>query len=272
MYTYDFLKNDTSLRVYKKYYYKLAVRYKIGDTWVWSGFSRVIAEGQARLNLPPPPRPNVFNESNALHISWRGDSTYEYRLYRYRGLDDGNIRRTSFFIYEWYPEVTVSSFDALTGSAEFKFNDQSVEVGVKYTYVLSVSLPDHNEEELGYPETGIVILTDGDGDGIWDSVDNCLSISNTNQLNTDSDNQGNACDLDDDNDGIFDVWEIKYGLNALFAGDALLDADKDGATNLAEYKANTNPKTNEPAVAVQSILYFMNKPKKKSVSFILSPK
>jgi len=107
-------------------------------------------------------------------------------------------------------------------------------------------------------------VVDKDGDGIPDSVDNCLSISNANQLNTDADSQGNACDLDDDNDGIYDVWEIKYGLNALFSGDALLDLDKDGVTNLAEYQASTNPNVNEPAVAVQSIVHFMNKPKKKT--------
>jgi len=108
-------------------------------------------------------------------------------------------------------------------------------------------------------------VVDTDSDGILDSIDNCISISNANQLNTDSDSQGNACDLDDDNDGIYDVWEIKYGLNSLFSGDALLDLDKDGVTNLAEYQANTNPKVNEPAVAVQSILNFMNKPKKKKL-------
>jgi len=108
-------------------------------------------------------------------------------------------------------------------------------------------------------------VVDTDSDGVLDSVDNCISISNANQLNTDSDSQGNACDLDDDNDGIYDVWEIKYGLNSLFSGDALLDLDKDGVTNLAEYQANTNPKINEPAVAVQSILNFMNKSKKKKL-------
>ena len=46
---------------------------------------------------------------------------------------------------------------------------------------------------------------DTDGDGIPNENDNCPNDVNTNQLNTDGDKQGDACDPDDDNDTVLDV-------------------------------------------------------------------
>lgn len=46
--------------------------------------------------------------------------------------------------------------------------------------------------------------TDGDGDGVFDYTDNCVSTPNADQLDTDADGQGNACDIDDDGDGVLD--------------------------------------------------------------------
>src|SRR3989344_1239279 len=45
---------------------------------------------------------------------------------------------------------------------------------------------------------------DTDGDGILDSVDNCLAVSNPNQADADGDNIGDVCDVDTDRDGIAD--------------------------------------------------------------------
>jgi hypothetical protein len=45
---------------------------------------------------------------------------------------------------------------------------------------------------------------DTDGDSVYDHLDNCISVSNADQLNTDGDANGNTCDTDDDNDGSSD--------------------------------------------------------------------
>ena len=49
-------------------------------------------------------------------------------------------------------------------------------------------------------------------------------------------------DLDRDNDGMPDAWEIAHGFNPLDPTDANGDADNDGFTNLEEYKFGTDPR------------------------------
>ena len=47
-------------------------------------------------------------------------------------------------------------------------------------------------------------IIDGDNDGIEDSIDNCVFISNPNQEDIDNDGVGDVCEQDSDNDGIID--------------------------------------------------------------------
>ncbi|XOV93646.1 MAG: Ig-like domain-containing protein [Bacteroidota bacterium] len=70
---------------------------------------------------------------------------------------------------------------------------------------------------------GITILApDEDGDGIIDPDDNCVSVSNPDQLDTDGDGIGDVCDEDDDNDGVVDAND-NQPLNPYACQDA--DAD-----------------------------------------------
>ncbi len=85
---------------------------------------------------------------------------------------------------------------------------------------------------------------DTDGDGVADIADNCPFHPNPTQTDTDGDALGNACDADDDNDGVPDSFEIANGFDPLDAADASEDADGDGFTNLEEFKADSDP--NDP--------------------------
>ena len=103
---------------------------------------------------------------------------------------------------------------------------------------------------------------DTDGDGIDDSIDNCVSVSNADQVDTDSDGIGNDCDADDDGDnvidsqdafplnpkyskdsdgdGLPDKYEQENDLNYQDSSDASLDIDNDGLTALEEFGFGTN--------------------------------
>jgi hypothetical protein len=69
---------------------------------------------------------------------------------------------------------------------------------------------------------------DTDEDGIGDNADNCVFVPNADQTNTDGDNAGDACDLDDDNDGLPDSEEDRNGNGIVDAGETdPLNADSD---------------------------------------------
>lgn len=54
---------------------------------------------------------------------------------------------------------------------------------------------------------------------------------------------------DSDQDGMLDQFELSYGLDPLDPGDALLDADADGLSNLEEAQAGRDPSVNRPPTA-----------------------
>ena len=70
-------------------------------------------------------------------------------------------------------------------------------------------------------------LGDFDGDGLSDAEE---CAANTNPMLPDS-----------DFDGIPDTWEVKNGLDPLYAGDAALDPDSDGLDNSLEFELGGDP-------------------------------
>jgi hypothetical protein len=93
---------------------------------------------------------------------------------------------------------------------------------------------------------------DTDQDGIVNASDNCPTTYNPEQINTDGDAQGDACDSDDDNDGISDRLEMLYGgrpKDAAIYGQAGFGLDVDGngliqTGDVLNYRGQTS---NKPA-------------------------
>jgi len=91
---------------------------------------------------------------------------------------------------------------------------------------------------------------DSDGDGYLDTND-AFPFDPAEWLDSDGDLMGNNADLDDDNDGMPDDYELTYGLDPL-VDDAALDLDGDGLTNLDEYQQGTDPTVPDGAVSSYS--------------------
>ncbi len=77
---------------------------------------------------------------------------------------------------------------------------------------------------------------DSDGDGIDDTVDNCRSLANPGQRDSDGDGFGNRCDADLNDDGVVDVRDLAILKSVFFGQDADgdLSEDADQRVNFAD--------------------------------------
>jgi hypothetical protein len=80
------------------------------------------------------------------------------------------------------------------------------------------------------PGSGVRAGINRDRDVHLDGSDNCPDASNDLQTDTDADTQGDACDADDDDDGLLDFYETATGLyvSPFETGSDPLVADSDG--------------------------------------------
>ena len=94
------------------------------------------------------------------------------------------------------------------------------------------TLSDYNIQQ----ESTLHLLLDSDADDVDDGTDNCPNSANADQLDTDGDGLGEACDADDDNDGLTDTEETELGTDPLKT-----DSDGDGWSDKEEVDEGTDP-------------------------------
>ncbi len=105
-------------------------------------------------------------------------------------------------LYAPFPVALGSSISHYDTAA---FRNQLMEPAINADLTHSLTPP----EDLTLPlMRDIGWFPDADVDGIADGSDNCPNVANPNQENYDGDGQGDACDADDDNDGVPDVNDV----------------------------------------------------------------
>ena len=75
---------------------------------------------------------------------------------------------------------------------------------------------------------------DADGDGVYDTADNCINVANPGQHDADGDGHGNICDADFDQDCSVSFLDLSIFKAGFFGGDANLDLDSSGSVDFTD--------------------------------------
>ena len=145
----------------------------------------------------------------------------------------------------------IESFEVRVGYAPYSFTGGfdccSFETERTFTDVLGniVTLINEEVDIFRWGTRANEPILESDGDIIPDQCDVCPLVTDPEQIDTDGDLQGDACDADDDGDGLLDVVETGTGVYAspsdTGTNPLLADSDGDGVDDGVEVLDGTDP-------------------------------
>ncbi len=135
-------------------------------------------------------------------------------------------------VYRFTPQVT----DSDSSNFRFELSGQPAWMSINSTTGVVSGTPAVGDEGT-YSD---IVITVDDG-STSNNLASLAAFSLTVEGDFDTDGIANSADDDDDNDGISDSDELRYGLNPLDDTDALLDSDGDNISNQQEVTDGTDP-------------------------------
>ena len=138
------------------------------------------------------------------------------------------------------PPITSTSYN-VSGSGQVSHTLLGVVSDARYTAVLSNGVMQVDQNPIGdrtaSPAGVLRVFTtslDVDGDGVPDTLDDCLRAPNADQRDTDHDGFGNACDPDYDENGVVNFGDLAALKSRFFGRDPNTDLNGDGVVNFAD--------------------------------------
>ncbi len=177
-----------------------------------------VVSAAAPTSAEPPELPPTVRFANGQTLTWVAEA----------GAARYNVYKGILVAGSWQYEHDCLALD-LTGTSLVDAVPPTP--GHLSYYLVSQEDAAGDESPLGYEPGGATVppgspCTDIDGDAVSDGIDNCPDSPNLDQADFDRDMSGDACDLDDDDDGLVDTAEAALGTSPFDR-----DSDDDGLTD-----------------------------------------